>query len=791
MSNNFEDFIKNEVNKYMEQIEVPKNIGGIIMEDFEKIKKGEADTNNVEANVEAGSSQTAKKSGKTIKISVAAVSAAVLVGTGVFIGSRFLGNTITTINNHNGAQNSNIATNNTQEVHKKNHDEKIEEIKNILKDDNWLKTNVSSNCNEFNTMFIKISDINESPAYILKTYDENKKTNLITLITYKDNDIITHKKTIGAEFKEIFVDTKVNALILGDLKKLRNELYAEGSISLNTINNEGFNEYAHSEMNETDGVVYFTINNEAVSAGAFIGRTEGLELTSINIKLTKNNVDEYERITVNNNGTQNSSIEEYKYEYEAVNDNYKYIIKSNKDIKDMEEVVLEITEKNNSKTYTSKVCKINSEGAAGTTYMTFEFELDNGTKGKAIIKYSNVTNNKPSLSIEKISGSENIATDYKELNCIKGNASANNNNGNLSKEEISKLQEFINKGENNPFVQLYYKNPEDIFNNEKNKLDIARSAGKVLSYSFNASKYMRAANQEEKKVVWKGEEAQVSTKVISEDDLIKFFNEKLDYTYSKDTLREAFKSYFYSNLNNSYITTISDALGGDFTIKEGYKENEKIYLTLSNNSEQDDKVEVVLTEKNGNYYFYSCNPDTLKQLTESDIKKLESFMNEPQNNMFTLITYTKYNGIKDLTNNAKDASRLRYSIAGCSYAKRATTEQIMQLYNFKDNSEIVGSTYFISEDDLIKYFKEKMAHAISKEDLKNIFSNSWSDKFNMYYFSMSDTAYTKAKITSGYKNKFSQYYLNLDHGQKIVLNEINDGSIFFESCTGFDGQLGD
>ena len=110
MSNNYEDIIKNEVNKYMEQIEVPKNIRGIIMEDFEKIKREEAEVQNYNYD-EAVNKKKGSKNKKALKISIVAVSAVVLIGTGVFIGSRFLGRNTTTINN-NGAQNSNMATNN-------------------------------------------------------------------------------------------------------------------------------------------------------------------------------------------------------------------------------------------------------------------------------------------------------------------------------------------------------------------------------------------------------------------------------------------------------------------------------------------------------------------------------------------------------------------------------------------------------------------------------------------------------------------------------------------------------
>ncbi len=110
MSNNYEDIIKNEVNKYMEQIEVPKNIGGIIMEDFEKVKREEEEVENYNYD-EAVNKKKGLRNKKALKISIVAVSAVVLIGAGVFVGSRFLGSSTTTINN-NGAQNSNMATNN-------------------------------------------------------------------------------------------------------------------------------------------------------------------------------------------------------------------------------------------------------------------------------------------------------------------------------------------------------------------------------------------------------------------------------------------------------------------------------------------------------------------------------------------------------------------------------------------------------------------------------------------------------------------------------------------------------
>ncbi len=82
------------------------------MDNFEKIKKEEEEVQNynydeaVKVNKKKGS-----RNKKALKISIASVSAVVLVGAGVFVGSRFLGSSTTTINN-NSTQNSNIATNN-------------------------------------------------------------------------------------------------------------------------------------------------------------------------------------------------------------------------------------------------------------------------------------------------------------------------------------------------------------------------------------------------------------------------------------------------------------------------------------------------------------------------------------------------------------------------------------------------------------------------------------------------------------------------------------------------------
>lgn len=350
----------------------------------------------------------------------------------------------------------------------------------------------------------------------------------------------------------------------------------------------------------------------------------------------------------------------------------------------------------------------------------------------------------------------------------------------ITKEEISSIEKFINSAENNPFLFIDYNNPEDIFTNEKNNYDVSYSAGKILLYAVNSSRYMSNANETQNKVIWKSSngEAMVDTRVISENDMIKFLKEKLDYTYTKDTVRKGFKNNFYSELNNVYVTTISDALGENFTIKDGYKLGNKYYLTLKSSNSEKSNVETVLTEKNDSYYFYSCNTNRVKELNKEQISKLETFLSKYENNAFVFLNYDNTSSL--LTNmNDENKKVLKYSIANSSYCSFATQTQLQTI--FKGNVPDAGSTYIISENDLIKYFKEKLNMEYSKQELKKALKDYFNSDLNVYWFWMSDSIHTEFKIKEGYKIDYC-YYLTLNHGQKVVLFERNNGEIFFESC---------
>ena len=93
----------------------------------------------------------------------------------------------------------------------------------------------------------------------------------------------------------------------------------------------------------------------------------------------------------------------------------------------------------------------------------------------------------------------------------------------LSADELDELESFINKIENNAFILIDYSNPKDILTIDN--VD-------VLRYSINSSNFSRNANDNERKIIWNGYDAGVSTRVSSTDDLRLYMEEKTNYQVS-------------------------------------------------------------------------------------------------------------------------------------------------------------------------------------------------------------------------------------------------------------------
>lgn len=705
MSNNFEDIIKNKVNKYMEEIKVPENLGGIVMENFEKITKEEAGNEN---NVPK------KKGKKVIKVSIAAVSAVALICTGIFIGSRFLGNSTVTVNN-NGAQNSNMSSDNTNV---NTEPETVQPETTELVTDAFTYTGTTKDGNNTSVSY-KIPKIN------IESTDVSKINNEI------DTEIIL----------------KAKELILGIDKGMSSGIY---KIFYNYYINDNVLSVIIESDYDTNGSKGYKVYNIDIKTGKSISNEELISKKS----MTKKQFEE--KLT---NAVKNKFIEKY-----GVFDKWM----STQDGSQNESRALYESQYN--KTIGSSNCNSDTQ----MMYLDASGELN-----VVAIIYS-------------LAGPDS----YYHIVKLDDNAITNSNEKiNLSKDEISKLETFINTTENNPFLLLDYNSPEDIFKNEKNKYDTIYSPGHILSYAIDCSKYASESTKEQNKVIWKDSngEAMMGTAVITEEDMIKFFQEKLDYTFSKEILRQNFKSDFYSELNNVYVTRISDAIANPFFIKEGYKQNNKYYLTLQNKYEggglfdryNTEFIEAVLVEKNGTYCFYSCNTNKVKELSKEQITKLESFFNKPENNSFILANYTSDSDLLENMDNQSHKGILKHSISYSSNCFDATKEQKDIIY--KDSEEL-GDTFVITEDNLIKFFDEKF-NGISSETLKQTFKKYFNKDLNMYVFTINDLAYTKATIKEGCKVG-PRYYLTLNHGQNVVVFERSNGEIFFESCIGYDGTIG-
>lgn len=164
----------------------------------------------------------------------------------------------------------------------------------------------------------------------------------------------------------------------------------------------------------------------------------------------------------------------------------------------------------------------------------------------------------------------------------------------LTDDEIKKIQAYINKPENNAFVLMEYSYPEEILN---------KSNIEILKYSINSSEFSRVADEKQKNIIWNGNEAQVSTRISSLEDINGYLDKKTGYEISTDKIKNAFSVYLNKELN-LYYYLISDTIFRDYKIIDGYeigyRINKEIHITLDDNSE------VVLLIDNDKYVFYSC-----------------------------------------------------------------------------------------------------------------------------------------------------------------------------------------
>lgn len=729
MSNNYEDIIKNEVNKYMEQIEVPRNIGGIIMEDFEKIKKEEEKSQNQNYNYEeVGNGK--KKSKKALKISIVAVSAVALIGTGVFIGSRFLGNN--TIINNNGAQNSNMATNN--QIFDKKITIRENQIENFGKLNQFLRNvhngtedeieietylepewELVASTKEPSKLYVKYDgtkynvkyDIAEGMRYSKQTVEGEFSDILIRKTTSQSAEYIEMELTFyrinnnKVEILPVFffklsdvgidpAESSVKDLLSQDYKtykkmndEISNEIY-DGLYNLEKDLSDKFGESVYKQkLQQLDIKDESSVINLIKDKGASIQQ----DLVTDAFTYTKTIKDIYDEV--------------YSYKIPKININSSEVDEINKEIND----------------------KIISQAKEG-----IQFLEKNEGGGLYRVDYSYYINNNVLSIVINLEYDSDIVDYYVyNINITTG--------AKVTNEEILKIKKMTD----NQFSEKL---------SSATKIEFINKYGSKDAY-MNDLKNSDAFNEESEL------KEQESIYVTQYNKNISTSNCKIDNN----------KIYLSDNQNLNVVTTIYSLAGAE--------EYEHI-LNLD-----DEKTFIVINKET----------QARENLTKEEITDLTDFLNKTENNSFILMDYSSAMDLIQNHKYQKHKEVLKYSIAASRYVKNATVEQCLKLYNVDSIDKINGETYLINENDFVSFFRDKLGVTFEKDFIKQVFKEYYNQDFQMYYFSMSDSAFTKTSIQSSYKIG-DVYYLKLNHGQTVKMQKNGDSNYLFCSCIGYDGSIG-
>lgn len=580
MKDMFEEEIKFKINNYMEQIKVPKNLGGIVMEDFEKIKKEESQniTNeNVEKTNVQESKETKNKKGKLLKISLGSVAAVVLVGVGIVAGTKIVGDKVITIDK-NHVQNANFATD-TKTIDEQKLESAIKEaLIGLAKKET---VSLKNNTNEYAEGHIILkSEIKDDTiyAYILARYGVYElKDNKPSIVSGSSTPITVIFKNGNSNKYELnkLIQPKDGSEYNSSLK----EMFPEELIdSTKKLSNGTYEEEFNKQIMEY-------IKN----------------LKNINTNINTNN---------NSNTENNATIkdisnyigqwysDEFSLEIKNVDKNKMSLSMSIYRLTGMEDIIATaIDDKTASFTGTNDY----EENVSGT------IEFDNNK----ITVIFNETNHIPQ-------GTTYILT-------TKVNSSAV-----LTDEDESRIKEFLEKQENYAFLGLVYTEPEKLFDEYEFK-PVRDTLNNILGYSYIHCPYSKPMTEEQYKIHQgsKYDPNNVivgSHMIIKEEDLIKFFKEKTGVEYSKDILRKVFD--FDENLN-AYCVNRSDSFSGEVKIMSGYKINDDWHLRITGIEREPEHYiyNVILKENNGKYTFYACSNRTekdyqiVKYLYEEKLKK--------------------------------------------------------------------------------------------------------------------------------------------------------------------------
>ncbi len=173
-----------------------------------------------------------------------------------------------------------------------------EEIKKVLKDDNWISNNirkVNYSKGESVINFIKLSDIDGMPAYLIawdySDLDKNERGRLVYVVSYNGEKIVLSNKALNP-----FID----GMGILEVNTVKNYIVttgdAEGDSSVYSIDKTEFNKIASATYNplsnnKNDSMEYFNGKGDKIDGTKYSEYLVDLE--EVKMELTNNNIDKY------------------------------------------------------------------------------------------------------------------------------------------------------------------------------------------------------------------------------------------------------------------------------------------------------------------------------------------------------------------------------------------------------------------------------------------------------------------------------------------------------------------
>lgn len=143
-----------------------------------------------------------------------------------------------------------------------------------------------------------------------------------------------------------------------------------------------------------------------------------------------------------------------------------------------------------------------------------------------------------------------------------------------------------------------------------------------------------------------------------------------------------------------------------------------------------------------------------QELNEDELKDIEEFLNNEENNGFIQGNYSKIEDINDLQWN--------WILISASQKIGDTSNTAMQEYSKLKNGDVFDTpVYKYKSDELINFMKEKTGKQYTVDKLQSILPEDivWSENEEYCYLSTGEAGYNQATDLSGYKQS-NKYVIN-------------------------------